>query len=42
MNAIVQDMYGSSDHLELRNIDKPTVKDHEVLVRVRAAAVSST
>src|SRR4051812_50185477 len=40
MKAIVQDKYGSPDVLELRAIDKPVVKDDEVLVRVRAAAVN--
>jgi NADPH:quinone reductase-like Zn-dependent oxidoreductase len=40
MKAIVQDNYGSPDVLELRNIDRPLVKDDEVLVRVRAAAVN--
>ncbi len=39
MKAIVQDRYGSADVLELREIDRPTVKDDEVLVRVRAASV---
>ena len=39
MKAIVQDRYGSADVLELREIDLPTVKDDEVLVRVRAASV---
>jgi NADPH:quinone reductase-like Zn-dependent oxidoreductase len=39
MKAIVQDRYGSADVLELREIDRPTVKDGEVLVRVRAASV---
>jgi NADPH:quinone reductase-like Zn-dependent oxidoreductase len=40
MKAIVQDKYGSPDVLELRDIDKPVVKDDEVLLRVRAAAVN--
>src|SRR4051794_11573764 len=40
MNAIVQDRYGSPDVLELRDIDKPVVKDGEVRVRVHAAAVN--
>jgi len=39
MKAIVQDTYGSPDALELRDIDEPEIKDDEVLVRVRAAAV---
>jgi NADPH:quinone reductase-like Zn-dependent oxidoreductase len=39
MKAIVQDRYGSPDVLELRDIDKPVVKDEEVLVRVHAASV---
>jgi NADPH:quinone reductase-like Zn-dependent oxidoreductase len=39
MKAIVQDRYGSPDVLELREIDTPVPKHHEVLVRVRAAAV---
>lgn len=40
MKAIVQDSYGSGEVLELRDIDKPTIGDHDVLVRVRAAAVN--
>jgi NADPH:quinone reductase-like Zn-dependent oxidoreductase len=39
MKAIVQDTYGSPDVLKLRDIDKPMVKDDEVLVRVHAASV---
>ena len=39
MKAIVQDAYGSTDVLELREIDKPAVGDDEVLVRVHAAGV---
>jgi len=39
MKAIVQEKYGSADVLELREIDRPSVKDDEVLVRVRAASV---
>jgi NADPH:quinone reductase-like Zn-dependent oxidoreductase len=40
MKAIVQDKYGSSEVLELRDIDKPEIGDGDVLVRVRAAAVN--
>jgi NADPH:quinone reductase-like Zn-dependent oxidoreductase len=39
MKAIVQHKYGSPDALELKDIDKPVVKDDEVLVRVHAASV---
>ncbi len=41
MKAIAQDRYGSPDVLELREVDKPVVADHEVLVRVHAAAVNA-
>ncbi len=40
MKAIVQMRYGSPDVLQLKDIDKPVVKDDEVLVRVRATAVN--
>jgi NADPH:quinone reductase-like Zn-dependent oxidoreductase len=39
MKAIVQNEYGSPDVLELKEIDKPVVKDDDVLVRVHAAAL---
>jgi len=41
MTAIVQDRYGTSpeDVLRLAQVDRPTVGDDEVLVRVRAASV---
>jgi NADPH:quinone reductase-like Zn-dependent oxidoreductase len=37
MKAILYHEYGSPDVLELRDIDKPLVKDDEVLLRVHAA-----
>ena len=40
MKAIVQDKYGSADVLQLRDTDKPAIGEHDVLVRVRAAAVN--
>ncbi len=41
MKAILQDSYGSPDEvLQLQDVDKPVVKDDEVLVRVRAAPVA--
>ncbi|WP_338671685.1 NAD(P)-dependent alcohol dehydrogenase [Streptomyces sp. SCSIO 30461] len=44
MKAIVQDMYGSADVLELRDVDKPAdpaIGGKDVLIRVRAAAVDA-
>src|SRR5439155_17642323 len=40
MKAIVQEKYGSSEVLELRDIDQPEIEAGDVLVRVRAAAVN--
>jgi NADPH:quinone reductase-like Zn-dependent oxidoreductase len=39
MEAIVQSRYGSSDVLELREVDQPAVREDQMLVRVRAASV---
>ncbi len=41
MKAIVQDRYGPPDVLEYREVDRPAPGDHEVLVRIRAAAVNA-
>ena len=41
MKAIVQDRYGSPDVLKLKEVDTPVAADHEVLVRVHAAAVNA-
>jgi NADPH:quinone reductase-like Zn-dependent oxidoreductase len=41
MKAIVQDRYGAPDVLELRDVEAPAAGDHEVLVRVQAAAVNA-
>jgi NADPH:quinone reductase-like Zn-dependent oxidoreductase len=40
MKAMVQDRYGSAEVLQLRDIDKPEIGDHDVLVHVRAAGVN--
>lgn len=40
MQAIVQDRYGTGKALELREVQRPEIGVHEVLVRVRAAGVN--
>jgi NADPH:quinone reductase-like Zn-dependent oxidoreductase len=39
MKAIVQDSYGSTDTLQLRDRERPLIADDEVLVQVRAAGM---
>src|SRR5659263_458510 len=41
MKAVVQVGYGSADVLEFKEIDKPVVKDDDVLVRVHAASLAA-
>src|SRR5665647_2441290 len=38
--AMVQDMYGSAEVMQLRDIDKPEIGDHDVLGHARAAGVN--
>jgi NADPH:quinone reductase-like Zn-dependent oxidoreductase len=40
MKAIVHKKYGSPDVLELQDVEKPTPKENEVLVKVRASSVN--
>src|SRR5204862_240001 len=39
MKAVVQDVYGSYDVLEVREMEAPTVGDDDLLIRVQAAGV---
>ena len=39
MKAIINDRYGPIDDLRRRDIDKPAIGDHQVLVRVHAAGL---
>jgi NADPH:quinone reductase-like Zn-dependent oxidoreductase len=41
MKAIIQDRYGSTDTLQLADIDRPEPADNEILVRIRAASVNA-
>jgi NADPH:quinone reductase-like Zn-dependent oxidoreductase len=41
VKAIVRDRYGSPDVLALEEVEKPNVKEQDVLVRVRAASLNA-
>lgn len=41
MKAMIVKSYGSSDVFELENIEKPTVKSDQVLVRIQATSVNT-
>ena len=41
MKAVVWTNYGSADGLKLQEVEKPVPKDDEILIKIRAAGVTT-
>ena len=41
MKAIVQNGYGSTEHVSVKEVERPRINDDQVLVKVRASSVNA-
>ncbi len=41
MKAVVQNGYGSTDNLKVIDVEKPTIRDNEVLIKVMASSINA-
>ncbi len=41
MKAIVQNGYGTTDHVSVKEVERPRIDDDQVLLRVQASSVNA-